>query len=242
MVTGGVSWNALTYGAHETSSDRNALTYRQHGGIGIYDGYILDTFRSSHGREGRLIRLLSDTQHLPHGVLYGIGVDPNTALVVTEARTSNEIGEVFGTHGVSLVDVSKSYVDPFHTYFDIRKVYMSYLTAGDTISMVSHNVSVSSTKTLLTGNESHTHAVTSSDIFFGASCPAKKTEFLRVAASIVDARKDLYSYGDTYEKHPRFRVTMSKTGTHTGSWVERPRTFNSDIISYKNMYLEINAH
>jgi len=49
---------------------------------------------SERGREGRLIRLLSDTRAQSRGVQYGIGVDEDTALVVYDVNTTQATGEV----------------------------------------------------------------------------------------------------------------------------------------------------
>lgn len=49
---------------------------------------------SQRGREGRMIRMLSDTKVMAKGTSYGIGIDENTALVVTHADTNISRGEV----------------------------------------------------------------------------------------------------------------------------------------------------
>lgn len=41
-----------------------------------------------------MIRMLSDTKPLARGTSYGIGVDENTALLVTHADTNRASGEV----------------------------------------------------------------------------------------------------------------------------------------------------
>ncbi|XP_067656959.1 cyanophycinase-like [Haliotis asinina] len=239
MVTGGRSWDALRYGAHESSTHANDLTYWKTGGFGIYPDYLLDTHFSNRGREGRMMRLLSDTRHMSNGVDYGLGVSENTALVVTHVGTDNELGEVFGELGVTIVDISKSFSDPAERYYSLRNVFVSYLTDGDTINMKTRNITFSPSKTPLRGNEGYDHALTSNDIFYGEGSHHRKTEFLRVAASLFDARKDTMTYGDTHLTHPQFRVTMSKTGTDTEGYVERHEDFHSDTHSYKNMYVEI---
>ncbi|XP_071090235.1 cyanophycinase-like [Haliotis cracherodii] len=239
MVTGGSSWDALRYGAQESLTHSHDLTYRKAGGFGIYPEYLLDTHFSNRGREGRMIRLLSDTRHMSNGVNYGLGVSENTALVVTHVGTNNELGEVFGELGVTFFDVSKSYTDPAERYYSLRNVFVSYLTEGDSINMKTRNVTFSPNKTPLLGNEGYDHALTSNDIFFGEGSHHRKTEFLRVAASLFDARKDTMTFGDTHLTHPQFRVTMSKTGTDTEGYVERHGDFHSDTHSYKNMYVEI---
>lgn len=62
MITGGESWNALSNGAHSggPSSEYPSgdLTYDEHGALGMFPGWVLDTHFSERGREGRLIRLV----------------------------------------------------------------------------------------------------------------------------------------------------------------------------------------
>lgn len=42
--TGGMSWDALRYGAFSTPGHRrDDLVYDPHGGLGFLDGYVLDT-------------------------------------------------------------------------------------------------------------------------------------------------------------------------------------------------------
>ena len=67
---------------------------------------------SQRGREGRLIRLLSDTNGRDLGTDFGLGVDENTALVVTsDLDGGNAVGEVMGENGVFFANVG--YSSPF---------------------------------------------------------------------------------------------------------------------------------
>ena len=49
---------------------------------------------SERGREGRLIRLVSDTMEQDLGTTMGVGVDENTALVVYNVAGATQYGEV----------------------------------------------------------------------------------------------------------------------------------------------------
>ena len=62
---------------------------------------------SQRGREGRLIRLLSDTRRSKHGVNWGIGIDENTALVVTHVGTHQSKAEVYMMNNKG-IDIFKS--------------------------------------------------------------------------------------------------------------------------------------
>ena len=51
-------------------------------------------FFSQRGREGRLIRLVSDTRYSRHGVNWGLGIDENTALIITYLGADQAQGRV----------------------------------------------------------------------------------------------------------------------------------------------------
>jgi cyanophycinase-like exopeptidase len=43
-------------------------------------------FFRQRGREGRLLRLIADTLHLDLGTSYGIGIDEDTALIISQVK------------------------------------------------------------------------------------------------------------------------------------------------------------
>ena len=49
---------------------------------------------SERGREGRLVRLTSDTRGGAYGAEFALGVDENTALAITDAGGPAALGEV----------------------------------------------------------------------------------------------------------------------------------------------------
>ena len=57
------------------------------------------------GREGRLLRLIADTLHLDLGTSYGIGIDEDTALIITETVSvlSNGSGQTDGGCSIGLL-------------------------------------------------------------------------------------------------------------------------------------------
>ena len=92
----------------------------------------------------------------------------------------------------------------------------------------------------MSGSERHDHARTSNDIFGGSTLhPSQKPEFPRVATSIFDSRLDNSSHGDTIENNPMFRVYMSREAGGAEGYSERKRSFDTDITSYKNLYVKI---
>ena len=91
----------MVYGVFQTtgliSLYPDNLSYDPDGGIKIFNDYVLDPHFSEMGREARLIKLLQETRDMPiTGTTKGIGVDENTALVVSDLYT-RPIGTVILT-------------------------------------------------------------------------------------------------------------------------------------------------
>lgn len=85
MITGGESYQALLYGAFNKIDDNHPdyLSYYPGGGFGFFKYGYLDTHFATRGRQGRLIRLISDLYNNVD-IPYGYGVDENTALAVID--------------------------------------------------------------------------------------------------------------------------------------------------------------
>lgn len=150
--------------------------------------------------------------------------------------------QVFGQNGVFFADVSKSHIDTSYKYFNIDNVRVHFLTQGDGIWLRNKTTFFSSRKTSMSGHEMYDQSLTTHDIFGGSRRhPTQKPEFTRVATSVFDARKDTSSYGETYERNPTYRVYMSRSVQGAEGFVERKHSFHTDITSYKNLYLKINA-
>ena len=99
VIVSGTTWSALMMGSFATDaadavdeSNLMKLKYIPRGGLGLFaNGYVVDSRFSELGREGRLIRLLHDTRHLPViGTTKGIGIDENVALVITDSFTKSK--------------------------------------------------------------------------------------------------------------------------------------------------------
>ena len=117
---------------------------------------------------------------------------------------------------------------------------MTYLTHGDVINLHDRSVVFSVDKIPVWGSEMYNHALSTDDVFHGGSLSSgRKPEFVRIADSLYDAKLDRRTYGTTHKTHPTFRVDFSRAGYYSEAWVERKHTFHSDIMSYKNMYVEI---
>ena len=103
MIVRGKSNRGIVEGAREGCEyDRSTLQYISGGGFGLFEYGIIDSHFSERGREGRSIRLASDT-----GTNMIFGIDEATALVVTQAHSPIARMKVIGQNGVQIFDLSK---------------------------------------------------------------------------------------------------------------------------------------
>lgn len=97
VIHSGDSMNALVQGTkyeESLSGKRFPLAYCKYGGLGFLNNYVLDSHFSDKGHEMRLIRTLLDSRDLPDiGTPKGLGVDENTALVISNPL-SKPVGKV----------------------------------------------------------------------------------------------------------------------------------------------------
>ncbi|GHJ43694.1 hypothetical protein Cs7R123_10360 [Catellatospora sp. TT07R-123] len=101
MVTGGESYNALRDGSHPGYfDDPDASGYWPAGGFGLLTSGLIDTHFSAYARLGRAVTLAATTGH---DRVYGL--DPDTALLVTDPGGADERGRVLGTGGVNILDL-----------------------------------------------------------------------------------------------------------------------------------------
>jgi len=191
MITGGQSYQALLEGSTPFSGDGQSpvlpLTFDQNGGISLLNEAIIDTHFGHRGRQGRLIRLLSDTQNLDRiGTSFGIGIDEATALVIKEEEDNYLMGEVIGYYGVFFADVSQANVQN-DDYWSIENVETHYLTQGDAIDLANWRVSsFGSNKLNLNGNEALSRAPTS-EFIFGNVDEITPGEYVDVATGLINS-------------------------------------------------------
>ena len=169
MITRGDAIGALTSGTRFTTNSAPVTpSYHLSGGLGFLSlGWILDANLSDRGREVRLIRALLDTRHVPIiGTNKGLGVDANTALVVTNPLTS-PVGLVVpatgAVNGVFLVNVTNVVTGSIWTG-SYSNVPFSFLTVNDTINLANGQVTFAAFKSIINGAEYFPKALPSSDI------------------------------------------------------------------------------
>lgn len=103
-VVGGTSAGASVVTSHMVASGAEGATPKERmvqlaGGLGLIDGVIFDQHFTQRNRYGRLLALVA---HSP--ALLGIGVDEDTAMVITE----NRYLEVIGKGAVTIFDGSRA--------------------------------------------------------------------------------------------------------------------------------------
>lgn len=134
------------------------LQYSTSGGLGLLDGYVIDSRLSEKGREIRLLRTLLETRNIPDiGVPKGFGIDENTAFFVSNPFT-RPIGKVIGlifnvprpigisyfqvvtadvsVSGILFTDVSKIASKEI-LEASYRNVPISFYTVNDTVELPS---------------------------------------------------------------------------------------------------------
>ncbi|MFC7245537.1 cyanophycinase [Catellatospora aurea] len=184
MVTGGESYEALRDGASPGYfDDPNTSGYWPAGGFGFLRSGLIDTHFSAYARLGRAVQLAKDTGH---DRVYGL--DPNTALLVTDPGSRDERGHVLGTGGVNLLDLRDG-------------VRWSHLTAGFTYSPADWRIRVPNTLRELRPGGPQT--VADSDDIFGDDVATALA--LELAGS-----RDRSAVGHTRQQDPRFTVTLAK--------------------------------
>jgi len=203
------SWSALVYGS----------TYAARAGLGLFNAGIMDVHFSTRGRLGALARFVYDYQS---SSTIGFGVDQDTAFVTTD----DDLFEVVGTSGVSIIDVSeasKYSPDGNGKRWAIRNVKVSYLTDGDSYYASSGEIVFADDKSELEGSDSVTPRTTSNVFGDGA--------FISVARSLFSSSETETS-GTTMESKPRYEIDFRKEDDSVGY-------SSGSLISFRNLYVDI---
>uniref|UniRef100_A0A486XQH9 Secreted cyanophycinase CphE n=1 Tax=Rheinheimera sp. BAL341 TaxID=1708203 RepID=A0A486XQH9_9GAMM len=178
MITNGDSYNAMQFGAFDLTAPQpgcdkdqscsnglaeNHLTFNSQGGLGLFNWGVLDTHFSERGRQGRLIRLLNDTQSR-----FGFGVDEATALLVGFNQSENgpEVKmEVLGAAGVYVADMQQAESAGEGSQASIKQVTTHYLTRGDAMEIKSGTLRTRFANWKFAPNNMQSPLLTSGEIF-----------------------------------------------------------------------------
>ncbi|TAG78167.1 MAG: cyanophycinase [Betaproteobacteria bacterium] len=101
-------------------------------GLGfVGEEVFVDQHVLARGRFARMLPAMAAAK-----VTYGVGIDENTALVVTAKRNA----EVIGASGVVVIDTSKTTRDADEPRFNLRGARVSYLERGDLIDLAKRTI------------------------------------------------------------------------------------------------------
>ncbi|GHF97824.1 cyanophycinase [Streptomyces hydrogenans] len=206
MVTGGESYEGLRDGsAPGYFDDPTRLGHLPEGGFGFLRSGLVDTHTGAYGREGRALRLASDTGH---DRVYAL--EENTALVVDRPGTPHEQLTVLGPNGVAVLDLRDARAHDTANGWTLRRARYSHLSDGDRYDARTWTPRVHPAKQLLrpVGTEP---VPADTDVFHSAAHPdGVPYAFRTTAGALAATRAQNSATATTYETGPRFTVTFTK--------------------------------
>ncbi|MGW8354541.1 cyanophycinase [Streptomyces wedmorensis] len=220
MVSGGESYESLRDGsAPGYFDDPTRLGYIPQGGFGFLRSGLVDTHTGAYGREGRALRLASDTGH---DRVYAL--EENTALVVDRPGTNREHVTVLGPNGVAVLDLRDGRARDSANGWSLRRARYSYLTDGDQYDARTWTPRVHPGKQPLVPATT-TPVPANTDVFHSAANPdGTPYSFRTTARALASTRAQNSATATTFETGPRFTVTFTKargfaafTGDGTGA-------------------------
>ncbi|MEU7697093.1 cyanophycinase [Streptomyces sp. NPDC039028] len=206
MVSGGESYDALRNGSAPGYFDDPArLGYLPRGGFGFLRSGLIDTHTGAYGREGRALRLASDTGH---DRVYAL--EENTALVVDRPGTQREHVTVLGPNGVAVLDLRDARARESNKGWSIRRARYSYLTDGDQYDTRTWSVRVAPGKHVL-APAATTAVPPNTDVFYSSANPdGTAYSFRTTARALASTRGQDSTTATTFETDPQFTVTLTK--------------------------------
>ncbi|TCT06822.1 cyanophycinase [Aquabacter spiritensis] len=129
MIAGGSSHEAFRFGV-STDAGHHGLVIQE--GVGFFGGGIVDQNLFSSRRLGRLIVACAE-----EGVRYGFGICEETMM---NARGDGSLIDVFGRHGVVLVELDPHNLELQSDSFVARGVKLSFARPGDQIDVAAGQV------------------------------------------------------------------------------------------------------
>ncbi|MFC9258308.1 cyanophycinase [Streptomyces hydrogenans] len=206
MVTGGESYEGLRDGsAPGYFDDATRLGHLPEGGFGFLRSGLVDTHTGAYGREGRALRLASDTGH---DRVYAL--EENTALVVDRPGTPHEQLTVLGPNGVGVLDLRDARAHDTANGWTLRRARYSHLSDGDRYDARTWTPRVHPVKQplRLVGTEP---VPADTDVFHSAAHPdGVPYAFRTTAGALAATRAQNSATATTYETGPRFTVTFTK--------------------------------
>ncbi|MFE0701146.1 cyanophycinase [Streptomyces sp. NPDC058872] len=206
MVTGGESYDSLRDGsAPGYFEDPTRLGYIPQGGFGFLRSGLVDTHTGAYGREGRALRLASDTGH---DRVYAL--EENTALVVDRPGSDREHVTVLGPNGVAVLDLRGAHAHDSANGWSLRRARYSYLTDGDQYDARTWTPRVHPGKQPLVPAAT-TPVPANTDVFYSVANPdGTPYSFRTTARALASTRAQHSATATTFETGPRFTVTFTK--------------------------------
>ncbi|MFF9340808.1 cyanophycinase [Streptomyces sp. NPDC014773] len=206
MVSGGESYEALRDGsAPGYFDDPTRLGYIPRGGFGFLRSGLVDTHTGAYGREGRALRLASDTGH---DRVYAL--EENTALVVDRPGTDREHLTVLGPNGVAVLDLRDARAHNSAGSWSLRRARYSYLSDEDQYDARTWTPRVHPGKQPLLPGATVPVPV-NTDVFYSAANPdGTPYSFRTTARQLAATRAQNSATATTFETGPRFAVTFTK--------------------------------
>jgi cyanophycinase len=245
MITNGDSYNAMQFGAFDLSAPQpgcdkdqscsnglaeNHLTYSAKGGLGLFPWGVLDTHFSERGRQGRLIRLLNDTQ-----TRFGFGIDEATALLVAARRTEKgpEVKmEVFGAGGVYIVDNEKTLSSGEGAATSITQVTTHYLTREDKLEIKDGNLRTRFADWKFAPNNTQAPMLSSGELF--------ERDNYKQLAHLLCLTQSRQADGKAVRVGQGHKVSLRKdASSYARQGVFRQQDRDVQYCSYRNLLLDI---
>lgn len=206
MVSGGESYESLRDGsAPGYFDDPTRLGYVPRGGFGFLRSGLVDTHTGAYGREGRALRLASDT-----GRDRVYALEENTALVVDRPGSDHEHLTVLGPNGVAVLDLRDARAHDSANGWSLRRARYSYLTDGDQYDARTWTPRVHPAKQPLVPAAT-TPVPANADVFHSAANPdGTPYSFRTTARALASTRAQNSATATTFETGPRFTVSFTK--------------------------------
>mgnify|MGYP005842258629 CR=1 FL=1 len=245
MITNGDSYSAMQFGAFDLPAPKRGcdkdqscsnglaedhLTYTSAGGLGLFNFGVLDSHFSERGRQGRLIRLLNDTQSR-----FGFGVDENTALLVGFNDSDNGPAvemQVIGANGVYVVDTLGAEHAGEGAATNISKVSTHYLTREDRLDIKDGVLRTRFADWKFATNNSLTPMLNSGDLF--------ERDNYKQLAHLLCTTQSRFADGRAVRVGQGHNVRLYKSTTsHTRQGLQRGQNADIQYCSYSNLMLDI---
>ncbi|MBC9718380.1 cyanophycinase [Streptomyces sp. TRM66268-LWL] len=221
MITGGESYEALRDGSSPGwFEDATRLGYLAGGGFGFFSHGLVDTHFAARGRQGRSLRLASDTGHSRF-----FGIDENTALEVAGVGTGQESLTVLGERAVFVFDLRTAAPRTDNGEWGISAVKYGQLTAGDRYNPYTWGITPASGRAPLVPRDRYARRATD-DVF-------ASYVFTDNAGDLALSGRSTRMTDYTYETGPEFAVELRKPSAGYAAWTadgRRPSTLQGMLV------------